>query len=168
MKFTDIPQLTRCGNWEADYPIVDFVKRIEEWELESGLKLNPDFQRGHVWTEEQQTAYVTFIYRGGLTGKTVYFNNPIWPSDHDDFVCVDGLQRITALKRFIHNEIKIYGCYFNEFTDTPRMHTWMKINVNNLKTRKEVLQWYLEFNSGGTPHTKNELDKVRKLLEKEG
>jgi hypothetical protein len=27
-----------------------------------------------------------------------------------------------------------------------------------------VLQWYLELNSGGTPHTKEELDKVKKML----
>lgn len=42
-----------------------------------------------------------------------------------------------------------------------------KINVNNLLTRREVLQWYVEFNSGGTPHTTEELDRVRALLRKE-
>jgi len=37
--------------------------------------------------------------------------------------------------------------------------------VNNLKTRKEVLQWYIEFNSGGTVHTDAEIQRVKKLLE---
>ena len=30
-----------------------------------------------------------------------------------------------------------------------------------------MLQWYIEFNSGGVVHTKEELDRVRKLLEDE-
>jgi hypothetical protein len=40
-------------------------------------------------------------------------------------------------------------------------------HVNDLKTREEVLIWYLEMNSGGTPHTKEELDRVKRMLEKE-
>lgn len=83
-----------------------------------------------------------------------------------DFVCVDGLQRITATKRFIHNEIKVFGHYFNEFEGNPGCCNDLRININNLKTRKEVLQWYLQFNSGGTIHTNKELDKVKELLEK--
>lgn len=41
------------------------------------------------------------------------------------------------------------------------------INVNNLKTREEVLQWYIDFNAGGTVHSKEEIDRVKKLLEEE-
>ena len=36
----------------------------------------------------------------------------------------------------------------------------MKININDLPTRKDVLQWYLEMNSAGTPHTKEEINKA--------
>jgi hypothetical protein len=37
-------------------------------------------------------------------------------------------------------------------------------NIAGLKTRKEVLEWYLNFNSGGSVHTEQELQKVRDLL----
>jgi uncharacterized protein with ParB-like and HNH nuclease domain len=168
MKFTDIPQYTRCGSWECNFGIYDFVEKIEGWERENNLQLNPDFQRGHVWTEKQQVSYVEFILRGGTTGRVIYLNHPGWMSDFEgEFVCVDGLQRITAMKRFIHNEIMAYNHFYREFEGSPRMTNDMKININNLKTRKEVLQWYLEMNSGGVVHTKEELDKVRKLLEQE-
>lgn len=40
----------------------------------------------------------------------------------------------------------------------------IRVNINNLQTRKEVLQWYIEFNSGGTVHTKEEIDRVKELL----
>jgi hypothetical protein len=39
--------------------------------------------------------------------------------------------------------------------------------VNDLKTREEVLQWYLDLNSGGVVHTEEELNRVREMLEKE-
>ena len=40
-----------------------------------GLQLNPEFQRGHVWTEEQQIAWVEYYLRGGKSGNTIYLNN---------------------------------------------------------------------------------------------
>lgn len=168
MKFTDLPKLTHSGSWECDFEIDYFVERIEEWEEKDGLQLNPDFQRGHVWNEEQQIAWVEFILRGGMTSKVVYLNHPGWMGDFKgNFVCVDGLQRVTAMKRFVHNEIPAYGYYRKEFTDSPRLLQGLKININNLKTRKEVLQWYLQMNGGGVIHTKEELEKVKRLLEQE-
>lgn len=76
---------------------------------------------------------------------------------------MDGLQRITAYMRFYNNEIPAFGHYYKEFEDRPK--NWIKLNVNNLKTRKEVLTWYLEMNTGGTPHSKEEIEKVQRLLE---
>ena len=35
----------------------------------------------------------------------------------------------------------------------------------SVKTREEVLSWYLDLNSGGTVHTEEELTKVRGLIE---
>jgi len=170
MKFSDIPQLTRDGEWECTYDLKRAVRQIEEWEKKEGLQLNPDFQRGHVWTEDQQIKFVEYILRGGRTAKVIYFNNPGWQSgdfDKNNFVCVDGLQRITALRKFINNEIKAFGYYFKEFEGNVRVMQGIRFNINTLRTRKEVLRWYIEFNSGGTVHTEKEIERVRKLLEQE-
>lgn len=168
MKFKDIKKFKQDGQWECDYSIDSLVGEIERFEDEHELELNPDFQRGHVWTEEQQINFIEFILKGGKTGRVVYLNHPGWMSDwrtgEAGFVCVDGLQRITAFRRFINNEIPIFGHFYSEFEDKPRNIT-IRLNINNLQTREEVLTWYLEMNEGGTPHSKAELDKVRKLLE---
>lgn len=123
------------------------------------------------WTEEQQISYVAHVLRGGTSGKTIFLNNPNWQehrSDtYTDFVCVDGLQRLTALKRFVNNEIKVFNHYYKEFTGSLRIYHNLKLNINNLKTKKEVLNWYVEMNEGGTPHTKEEIDKVKNLILKE-
>ena len=112
-KFSDIPQFTDDGCYQVNYPIMSLVKYIEE-EIEiSGLQLNPEFQRGHVWTEEQQIAWLEYHLKGGKSGNTIYLNDPFWHSvrfpkenEYSDYVCVDGLQRLTAAKRFMNNEIK--------------------------------------------------------------
>lgn len=82
-----------------------------------------------------------------------------------DYVCVDGLQRITAAQKFIHNEIKVFGSYFDEYEDKMRLvNNTLILNVNDLKSEKEVLQWYIDMNAGGTPHTTEEIDRVKKLI----
>lgn len=172
-RFRDIPKFISDGNYAVDYPFHSLVKWIREEESEAGLQLTPDFQRGHVWTERQQVAYMKFLLRGGKTGRNLYFNYPSWhrqvsEGTYNDYVCVDGLQRITAIMRFVDNEIKVFGSYFREYTDSPRIiEDTMRVHINDLKTKREVLQWYVEMNAGGTPHTEAEIRRVRDMIEKE-
>lgn len=172
LKFKDIPQFTSDGTYKVNYPLPSLVKFIDEEVEEMGLQLNPEFQRGHVWTEEQQIAWLEYHLKGGKSGNTIYLNNPMWHSVKDpskdvytDYVCVDGLQRLTAAKRFVNNEIKVFGSYYKDFEDSIRVlpHTII-LNVNDLKTEREVLQWYIDMNSGGTPHSKEEIERVKNLI----
>lgn len=178
MKFYEIPQYINSGSWECSYSLQSLVNTIEKWCLgedaaSTNLQMNPDFQRGHVWNENQQIAFIEALLKGGAkNARVIYLNDPNWSgrsitSDYKDFVCVDGLQRYTAIKRFINNEIKVFGHCFFEFEGDLRMQHNMKINVNNLPTKKDVLQWYLEMNTGGTVHTSEEIDRVKKLLDNE-
>ena len=168
--FRDIPKLTSQGSYQINVPWMYLEKTIQEY-LDIGLELNPDFQRGHVWTEAQQIAYVEFILRGGKTARTIYFNNPSWGcqtnKNYTSFVCVDGLQRLTAVRRFLNNEIPAFGHYLNEYTDRLPLFVDFIFNVNDLQTKREVLVWYIEMNSAGTEHTSDEINRVKKLLEEE-
>ena len=134
------------------------------------LVLQPDFQRAHVWTEDQQIKFVEHLLRGGQTGLNIYFNRaPGWDDEKNESyptVLVDGLQRLTAVLRFLNGDMVVFGKYtVNSFQYFNNIN--LIVYTNNLKTRKEVLRWYIEMNSGGTAHTKEEIEKVVKLLEKE-
>lgn len=172
MKFNDIPQLTKEGSYQVNMPLRYLLDKIKEWEEDKyyQLQLNPKFQRGHVWTEDQQVAYMEFLLRGGKSAKVIYFNKPSWQSStiiegYDDFVCVDGLQRLTAVMRFLNNEIKVFDTYYKDFEDKLPMGIDLILNVNNLKTEKEVLQWYVDINAGGTPHSSEEIEKVKRMID---
>lgn len=175
-KFKDIKKFTKFGSWECDFTFKYFIEFIDE-HIQKGydnFTMTPDFQRGNVWTEEQQIAYIEFLIKGGSTAKVIYLNVPDWGGvgsrgNYNEGVCMDGLQRYTAIKRFMNNEIKVFGYYLDEYEDKDTMlwNSNMKINVNNLKSRAEVLQWYIDYNSGGTVHSEEEINRVRKLLEEE-
>lgn len=167
--FSKIPQFTTAGQWECDYDLRRVVPAVDEWVRDNGLDLNPDFQRGHVWKERRQREYLEFFLRGGKTGRVLYFNDPNWGGrggKYRDFVIVDGLQRLTAARRFLANEIRVFGSYFREYTDNDRWshRNTFRLNVNDLRSRAEVLRWYLDFNRGGTVHSVAELRRVEQLL----
>jgi hypothetical protein len=165
-----IPQrirLTKANGFDVDWQDVDYF--LDTYKKRYDLQLNPDFQRGHVWTQEQQIAYIEFIMSGGNSGKDIYFNCPGYGYDttNQTMVCVDGLQRITAVSKFIKNEFKILGKYYaKDFIGMPTNCSFL-FKINNLSNRADVLCWYLEMNTGGIVHSKEEIERVQKLLNKE-
>lgn len=167
MKFKDIKKYTSIGNYQVN----QYWPYFEKWlgNHKDILELCPDFQRGHVWNEKQQIAYIEYCLRSGTSGKIIYFNCSSWMNKFDTpLQLVDGLQRVTAVKRFLNNEIKVFGVYYKDFEDSmPYFNGEFIVNINNLQTRAEVLQWYIELNEGGVLHTKEEINKVKKLLKKE-
>ena len=171
MKFSDIPTFISSGNYEIDVPLAFIKRQLKRFEEDYGLELNPDFQRGNVWTKEQQIAWLGFFFRGSKTSRVIYFNCPAfnncWNASiaPSTMVCVDGLQRLTALLGFLNNEIPIFNTYYKDFEDVLRNATHsIKFNINDLMSRKDVLKWYIEMNSGGTVHSKDEIDRVTKLM----
>jgi len=168
MKFTDIPKYTKVGNYEVNMGWDFIPEKLESWkERDLALDLNPDFQRGHVWTDEQRVAWIEYKLAGGPGADTIYFNCPGWMNDFKGpFEIVDGLQRLTALLMFMNDKIRAYGKYYSEFEGRIPPECDLKFNINNLKTRKEVLTWYIQMNSAGTPHSEEEIDRVKDLLEK--
>ncbi|MBZ9693351.1 DUF262 domain-containing protein [Clostridium sp. M14] len=172
-----IKPFTEKGNYEVNISLKYLETTLKDYFDDYGLELNPDFQRGNVWTEEQQIAYMEFFLRGGQTARVIYFNCPFFISGTiDDYkngqyempmVCVDGLQRLTAIRKFLKNELPVFGYTLNEFEDKDillRHRHELKFNINNIKTKKEVLQWYLDMNNGGTVHDKEEINKVKRMI----
>lgn len=175
-KFRDIPQFIGTHScYHVNYAYRFYVLQIKDFEEDKhyNLQMNPAFQRGHIWTEEQQIAYIEYLLKGGKSGRAFYFNKPSWNNNsniingYDEFVCVDGLQRTTAIQRFINNELPIFGTLYKDYEDHMReMSQTIDVYINDLKSEKEVLEWYIQMNDGGTPHSKEEIERVKKMINK--
>lgn len=164
------------ARWSADYRW-DGLERalIGLGEEYGGLELIPDFQRGHVWTPEQQAHYIENCLRGvvPVSGLLIQFNSPSWndiaKADTDlppGLQCVDGLQRFTAITEFVKGNVKPFGFTAEELMGTaysPRKF-YAKIAVYDFTSREQLLTQYLDLNAGGTPHSAEEITRVRGLL----
>lgn len=164
--FQDIPSRIKAGYF-LDIDLDDLGSTLEHYKERHGLELNPDFQRGHVWTEQQQIDYIEFLLTDPDRDKStqVVFNCPGWMSSNwkKEMVCVDGLQRITACLRFLNNEIPAYGTYYKDYSGW--MNAKLQFVIGAFHKKSDILKWYLEINSKGTPHTDEEIQRVQKMLE---
>lgn len=162
-----------------------------EWQIEryaknyGGFELNPDFQRGHCWTREQQIKFIEAFIRGtiGDTGRTITLNCPDFQRDEDKntdlkgFVVVDGLQRLTAVRSFMNDEFTIFndvvegGLNKNSFDGTRfgiKSNKGLRFNILNFQFKRELLDYYIAFNDGGSVHTQEEIQRVKEMRNKLG
>ena len=134
------------------------------------LDLNPDYQRAHVWTDSQRTSYIEYILKGGEESQTIFFNCPDWPNSTEGalFELVDGKQRLESVRKFLRSEVPVFeDQLFRDFSKEDQgiilyRHN-LEFRIAAFHTRLDVLDWYLSINTGGTPHTPEELDRVRML-----
>jgi len=175
LDWNDVPQFPRAS-YEIDVGW-NYLETQIETAIADGLDLEPEFQRAHVWTREQQIRYVEYILRGGEVGKNLTFNHTLWDrcaiAPPGSYTIVDGKQRLQAVRTFMRSELPIFasrdpggvGYLASEFKGNMRMHKCtLRWRVCTLASKKELLELYLSINAGGTPHTRAELDKVRVML----
>lgn len=138
------------------------------------FELTPDFQREHVWTDVQRIAYVEAIVRGTAPTR-ILFNCPGWSNatgangdiKEHTFECIDGLQRLTAVRKFLAGEFSVFGgLSAADLKGTPFDVNRFRFQfcVYEFLSRSELLQFYLDLNTGGTVHKESELARVRQLL----
>lgn len=172
----------RNSTWKADYALTRIEAMVADFDNDARtmggqLELNPDFQRGHVWTQEKQVAYIENLFRG-VAPRNLRFNCPSWEGKAEagdmnpaDIVCIDGLQRLTAVREFMAGKFKVFGEYYAEDLkgtsfDPKRATSWtMTVEIFNIPNRADLLQFYLDINRGGVVHSDDEITRVQGLLD---
>lgn len=177
LRFQDIPKFQHGGNYCIDVCAAELPAWMARVQEDEPVELDPDFQRGHVWSKEQQTRYLEYLVRGGHSSRDIWWNHPAWlgfdQAKGSDLplalMIVDGKQRLTAVLEFLADRVPVFGHPLSAYSDphaVTKRHQGVafKVHINNIQTRRELLQWYLDLNSGGVVHTSGELARVRALL----
>lgn len=175
---TAIIRPLRSAQYETDIMFSHLEQALASYKKDwGGLELDPDFQRGHVWTPAQQRHFIENILRGvvSTSGYLVQFNCPNWDADKYEgdlprgFQCIDGLQRITAVRKFLAGDVFPFGLSVTDLDDSSysmnRTLFRFRFAVHNFESRADLLQHYLDLNAGGTPHTDEEIQRVALMLE---
>lgn len=170
----------RTAQYECDFEWRYMSKALADFARDyGGMELNPDFQRGHVWSPSQQQHYIENALRGVIStsGFQVQFNCPNWEMSDADYrgdlpcgmQCIDGLQRITAVSGFLAGEVKPFGLSVEDLNGSSfssKLSRYrFRVAIHNFKTKAELLQHYLDLNAGGTPHSSDEIERVRRMRE---
>ena len=165
----------------SDVPM-EYVRRMVEAqpsEASEALTMDVDYQRGRVWTEAQQRSFLGFWLEGGAV-PSIYVqryqsaancepgaNWMLQPSE-----VLDGKQRLSAMMAWLAGEIPAVCVDGSEiwYRDTNevdrRQLPLVRLTFVDLPL-VERLTFYLKLTRGGTPHTDEEIARVRAKLEAE-
>jgi len=140
-----------------------------------GIDLEPEYQRGNVWTIEQKRALITSIFRNIDIGKIAIIkrhwgpdgNKPATPKLYE---MLDGKQRLTALVEYYTGQFTWRGKYFHELCWSDKGHFkyyTVSIAETDPLTKEQKYHYFLKLNTSGVPVDPDHMAKVTGLLQKE-
>lgn len=152
--------------WESySHPISD----IRDWDHNQRLELRPDFQRNEVWSKAAQVMLIDTIIRGIPIPK-IYIKSII--TDGNTYrIVIDGQQRLTAILKFVKNNLRLKNPYVGEFQnkkfselpdDIQKGILRYKIDINEIfnPTDEEIRDLYSRVNKYTVQLNKQELRRA--------
>ena len=121
--------------WQSySHPISD----IRDWNKNNRLELRPDFQRNEVWSRAAQVMLIDTILRGIPIPK-IYIKAVIDDEGNTYRVVIDGQQRLTAILKFVQDELPLKKPYTGEYEGK----TFSELPEN---VQKEILRYKIDIN----------------------
>ena len=137
------------------------------------VDLNPVYQRDYVWSEEQKILFVGAAIENPNAVPAFWLN---WVSkdfrrSHSEIV--DGKQRLSAIISWMGGKIPaVCPCgetvWYKDLdeVDLRNIDSGTSLDFNFVELNpKEVMKFYIRLNSGGTVHSKDDIEKVRKMID---
>ncbi len=116
--------------------------------------LIPPWQRGLVWTQDQNRRLIESILLGLPIGTYAYVEDN--GSPYDGWL-IDGQQRMNAIQGFIHGKFTVFdGLAYADLSDQERRARWNAASfpayVLSGATEADLRDYYDRLNHGGTAH----------------
>lgn len=107
-----------------NYSISDLMRMIEQGDIE----IAPRFQRNFVWDKTRQSRLIESIFLG-LPLPAIYL------SEYDDgrMTIVDGLQRISTIRDFMNNKLRLCNMEYFDYCNGKTFH---ELNLPDLQLRR--------------------------------
>ena len=128
-------------------------------------------RRGRVWTKAQSEAFAGFFIEGNRVPAFYIRQRTLDDSEADEVI--DGKQRLIALGQFVSGEIDAVlwsgeRMRYADLSDVGKRGFKSVpvplIELPESTTDREAMAVYLRLNRGGTPHTEEEIERVRRMM----
>jgi len=138
------------------------------------VDMNPEYQRGFVWSDEKKQELLYSIMHGYDIGKFTLIRRVDYSSDAPLYEILDGKQRISTILEFYEDKLP-YICngkkYYYSKLSSHDKHQIDSLGISKGETRgkitnKQAYEYFLQLNTG-VPIEPTHLDKVKALLKKE-
>ena len=140
-----------------------------------GIDLEPEYQRGNVWTDLQKYSLIESIFKNIDIGKFTVIRRP-WGTHPDIpmtpklYEMLDGKQRLTAIFEYYTGKFMYQGRYFYQLHWRDQHH-FKHYNISYAETEpltnEQKYRYFLKLNTTGTPVDEKHIDKVTKMWENE-
>lgn len=120
----------------------------------------PPFQRDNdKWTEEMQVSFIENLLMGYSTDLMLF---EIGDTTMTQCKILDGLQRITAIYRFLSEEIKAFGKTASELREAKILYPRtgrITLRIYTFDTELEAVDFYISINENIT-HSKEDIERA--------
>lgn len=132
-----------------------------------GVKDNPDYQRGYVWTQEDKVRLLASIFDGADIGKFLLME---YPHPENRLEVIDGKQRLRAIMDFREGRLAYRGKTWFQLSARDRyLFEDRMVQIATLRREvvkdSDVLWLFLSINRGGVPQTEEHIAHVREVYE---
>lgn len=101
-----------------------------------------------------------------MSGSDIFWNAKGWSRGTSEVLeIVDGKQRLDAVLGFFADKVLVFGDYFHNFDGHLSLSDEFHFYINDLEDPKDVVQWYIDLNTGGSIHTEKDLSPAYKWLD---
>jgi hypothetical protein len=134
-----------------------------------GVDLDPPYQRGIVWKDEQRQALMDSIFMYADIGKFVFaqrnfgFDGPLYE-------IIDGKQRFVSLMDYMENRWPWRGKYYYDLHRHDQCHIdnyLVPVAEMREPSMAQKLKVFLRVNVTGVPMETSHLDRIKRMLEEE-
>ena len=171
----DIEKFEKDDDVRISYQQRDASSLLSMMVNKYGIDLEPEYQRGNVWSDLQKYNLVDSVFNNIDIGKFTIIKRP-WGNNSNVpltpklYEMLDGKQRLTALFEFYIGRFRYKGKYYYELHPRDQGHfkhysiSWGETSP---LTKEQKYRYFLKLNTTGTPVDKKHIEKVKKLWEQE-
>jgi hypothetical protein len=136
------------------------------------VDMDPEYQRSYVWSDMQKQKFVGAFLENHKAIPPFWFNWVSKDFKHSHSEIVDGKQRLSACIGWVNGDFEAIcpsgiKVHFDDLDEIDRISLsnyysmeWCFVDLS----RKEVMEFYIRLNSGGTIHSDDELERVKGLI----
>ena len=135
-----------------------------------GINMDPEYQRGYVWTDADKESLLDSVFGNIDIGKFVLvrLEGEEYDKKKMSYEILDGKQRLSTLVDFYENRFPYKGCYFNDLSLEDRYcfkNHHISLAEVDTSDKKTILRHFLMLNQTGRAMDKEHLAKIEKMYD---